>query len=195
MTKTTQAKLTQTKSTQPGNLIQPENTFWHFAAEDRRLGYGDGREIMAGQTLTVHDQPVMCQHGLHASRRAIDALDYAPGPVACLVTLGGEVLHDTDKSAGQERTALWVFDSSRLLREFACDVAETGLLNERTAGREPDPRTFAAIEVTRRFMRGEATEGERAAASAAAWNAFNDRLTQMLLAAYVAEGEALGTQH
>lgn len=44
--------------------------FWHFAADDRRLGYGDRRLIVPGETLTVSGDLVLCQHGLHASRRA-----------------------------------------------------------------------------------------------------------------------------
>lgn len=38
------------------------------------LPHGDGREVKAGETLTVTGPIIACKHGLHASRRAIDAL-------------------------------------------------------------------------------------------------------------------------
>ena len=149
-------------------LTQPENTFWHFLGEDCRLRYRDGRIVRAGETLRASGEIELCENGMHASRRAIDALSYAPGSVACLVTLGGDILHDTDKSVGQSRTALWIYDASELLREFACNVAEIALLAERKAGREPDPRSFAVIEVMRRFIQGKASKAERSAARSAA---------------------------
>ena len=42
-------------------------------------------------------------------------------------------------------------------RLFACDCAERALSRERDAGREPDPRSWAAVEIARRYARGEAT--------------------------------------
>ena len=68
--------------------MQPEGTYWHFLGADRRLSHGDGREVRPGETLRVKGRPRAGRHGLHASPRALDALRYAPGPVACLVTLG-----------------------------------------------------------------------------------------------------------
>ena len=56
----------------------------------------------------------------------------------------------------------------RIARLFSCDCAERALLRERAAGREPDARSFAAIEVARRFAKGEATDEERRNAAAAA---------------------------
>lgn len=53
---------------------------WHFCSEDRRLGYGDGREIKEGESLRVEGTPVLCKFGLHASVRILDALKYASGP-------------------------------------------------------------------------------------------------------------------
>ena len=152
---------------------QPEGTYWHFLAEDCRLGYDDGRKVVVGETLRVDETPILCKRGFHASQRAIDALRFARGPIVCLVTLGGTVLNETkqsisDKSVAQERTVLWMYNASNLLRHFACDVAEVALLAERKAGREPDARSFAVIEVMRRFMRGEASDSEWAIADTAA---------------------------
>jgi hypothetical protein len=105
-----------------------EETFWHFATVDGdgipRLGYSDGREIRVGETLTVECEPVLCEQGLHASKCIWDALGYAQGDklALCQVTLGGTVLHDNDKSVGQERTVLVMLDADatkQLLQEFA----------------------------------------------------------------------------
>ena len=64
---------------------------------------------------------------------------------------------------------------ARTLRLFACDCARRALERERSAGREPDPRSWTAVEVAERYARGEATEDDlaaaRAAARAAAWDA------------------------
>ena len=56
------------------------------------------------------------------------------------------------------------------LRQFGCDCVTRVLLRERASGREPDPRSWAAVDVSRRFAQGGATEAELAAAWAAAWD-------------------------
>ena len=56
-------------------------------------------------------------------------------------------------------------------RLFACDCAEWSLGRERDAGHELDPRSWAAVEVARRYARGEATDEELAAARDSAWAA------------------------
>jgi hypothetical protein len=132
---------------------------WHFASADMRLGYGDGREIVAGETLTVDGRPSLCERGLHASVRLIDAIEYAPeNPRLCRVEVGGEIATGADKIAGTERTCEWALSREQtdaVLREFACRVAEQAL--ERAG--VTDPRCH------------EATDAERAAAWAAAWAA------------------------
>jgi hypothetical protein len=60
---------------------------------------------------------------------------------------------------------LWALLRSELIpedwmHELACHIAEQRLLNERKLGREPDPRSWAAIEVKRRWIRGKATNEE-----------------------------------
>jgi len=65
----------------------------------------------------------------------------------------------------------------REMRLLACTWAERALRRDRRAGREPDPRSWAAVAVSRRFAAGDATVGERAAAwdaaGAAAWAAWD----------------------
>jgi hypothetical protein len=60
---------------------------------------------------------------------------------------------------------LWValhdeFCSHSLMRLFACACAERALTSEREAGRDPDPRSWEAVAVARRYARGMATDAE-----------------------------------
>jgi hypothetical protein len=50
--------------------------------------------------------------------------------------------------------------SDRILRFFACACAERALERERAAGREPDPRSFEAVAVSRRYADDRATSDE-----------------------------------
>src|SRR5690606_8005909 len=59
-------------------------------------------------------------------------------------------------------------------RLFAADCAEAALLGERASGREPDERSWAAVDAARRFARGEIKSAALSAARAvraAAWAA------------------------
>ena len=144
---------------------------WHFLRDDRRLNYPPHTLVEVGQKLTVKPPLELCYRGLHASKRAIDALQYAPGPIACQVELSGEILEGDDKVCATERTVLQMLDATNILHEFACWCAEQALLREREAGQEPDPRSWAAIDAKRKWMRGEITDSELAAAWDAAWDA------------------------
>jgi hypothetical protein len=143
---------------------------WWFAASDV-LPNGDGRAVVVGETLTVQGTPVLCDHGLHACRRVIDTLNYAPGEFLYRVRVGGQVVHGDDKMVGTERTALWRIDATRALRLFGCDVAEMALKAERKAGREPHKDSWDVVAVMRRWIDGKATDAERSAAWSAAWSA------------------------
>ena len=57
---------------------------------------------------------------------------------------------------------------SRLQRLFACDCADRAFTKERFFGREPDPRSVAAVSVARMFASGLATRDELFAAYSAA---------------------------
>ena len=93
--------------------------YWHFIAEDRRLRFGNHELVEEGKTYRTDGEPVLCHRGLHASERALDALDYAPGPIICRVTLGEMIVHGEDKSAATERTVLWMADATETLGSFA----------------------------------------------------------------------------
>ena len=77
---------------------------WWFSENSKRLGYGDNRKIKIGRTHKVEGELILCKHGLHASKRIIDALKYARGSIIWKVRLGGVIVHATDKSVASERT-------------------------------------------------------------------------------------------
>jgi len=137
---------------------------WHFLPYDGRLANGDGRDVRIGETLRVEGPLELCKHGLHASRRALDALKYAPGALACRVKLSGKIVEDDDKACATERTVLGMVDATRLLHEFACDVAEQALRRANVT----DERSWNAIWTKRRWLDGEASYAELAIARVAA---------------------------
>ena len=83
------------------------------------------------------------------------------------------------------RVRLWValegvFLTDRIMRLFACDCAERTLMRERERGRHSDPsrdpdlESWNAIEVSRRYAVGDATEEELYAAREAALGVVQD---------------------
>ena len=142
---------------------------WHFAPNDMRLANGDGRKIIPGKTLSVKGELSLCNHGLHASRRIIDALQYAANNQTqiCRVEVSGDVVSGDDKLCGTRRKCLWAVDADHLLHEFACRCAEDALALIKT----PDQRSFAAIKAKRNWLAGNITEAEMSAAKSAAWSA------------------------
>jgi len=143
---------------------------WHFLAEDKRLGYGDGRLVEVGQTLECDGKPVLCDNGMHGSVRLIDALKYASGPIVCRVKIEGDVIEGDDKLCGRRRTVLWMVDATRILHEFACQCAEDAL----ALVAQPDPRSVAAIEAKRKWLDGKITDEELDSAWVEAWAASRD---------------------
>jgi hypothetical protein len=79
---------------------------------------------------------------------------------------------------------------NRDLRELACVYAESALHQERRAGREPDPRSWAAIEAVRKWLQNEISDVElaaaEAAAEAAAWAAWDALVSEQLKLAVIA---------
>ena len=98
-------------------------TGWWFAPKDKKLANGDGRPIVIGKTHTVKGDIVPCQNGLHLSKRPLDAVRYAPGPVAYKVRGSGIIVphgNPIDKYSCSERTYIaGGVDCTDLLRRFA----------------------------------------------------------------------------
>ena len=151
---------------------------WWFGTTDKKLPHSDGRKIVIGKTHKVKGEIIPCEHGLHLSKRMIDALSYAPGPVIYRVVGSGIIVpHGSpiDKYACSERTYVsGGIDVSDTLRLFARECA-----------------LWKPPEIVVKYLKtGE--ESIRAAAWAAAWDAagdaaraaaitkFNNRLTAMV---------------
>ena len=96
---------------------------WHFTDLDCKLRFDDGRKVVAGETLTVDRDPILCKRGLHASERIIDALVNAPGLYVWSVELGGKRIDGDDKSAAQSRTARWGYDATAVILAWSRRVA------------------------------------------------------------------------
>jgi len=99
----------------PYNKINP-TLAWHFTDGRKLRG---GKPFRVGQTIR-HDEPlVLCDRGLHASTRIIDALAYAPGPYLSRVECSGEIITADDKLVCSRRKVIWCADASPLLTAFA----------------------------------------------------------------------------
>ena len=99
-------------------MSEQELLGWHFARADLRLGHGDEREIRVGETLTVEPPIELCERGLHASVRPLDALKYASESIACRVRLSGQVIAGEDKAVATERTVLVMVDGRHVFPAF-----------------------------------------------------------------------------
>ncbi len=145
---------------------------WHFLPESRCLQHSRSKKAITEGSVTKVRRPLeLCRHGLHASERAIDSLQFAPGPIVCRVELSGEILRGSDKACATERRVLWMADATRTLHEFAVWCARGALERQRATGHEPDPRSWAALDAKLAWLNGEITEQELAAARDAARNA------------------------
>ena len=152
---------------------------WHWIAQDRMTRYAPRVPIVVGETLRVEPPLALCERGLHASLRALDALQYAPGTIVCRVRMSGDIVRGNDKLVATERTVLWMYDATRVLHEFACCVAEAALLLAEVG----DARCWQAIEAKRAWLRGEIDDMQLAAAWDAAWAAASSAARDAAIAA------------
>lgn len=93
---------------------------WHFVDETLK----DGRPVPADGEALTHDGPIsLCESGLHASERVLDALKFASGNLICRVECDGVTERQADKFVCGSRTVLWRLDGEEVLRAFARKVA------------------------------------------------------------------------
>ena len=141
---------------------------YYFAANDKKLRHGDNRKIRVGITHKIKGTPVLCEHGLHASERLIDALKYAPGHMLYVVQLGGEIVKGEDKVVAQERTYVSFLNAKELLREFARKQALINIKKIKPYTTEED---YAIIIKWLKTGDKKYQIAARSAAAAAAWSA------------------------
>jgi len=150
---------------------------WYFARKDEKLGYGDGRKVAVGVKHTVEGPVTLCSHGLHASERIIDALQYANSSILYRVELSGDIDEGEKKSCSTERAYLERIDVGEVLGEFARECALSVV------------HLWDAPQIVLDYLK-TGNEDLRDAASAAAWAAAwaaagddqNEKLTGMVLA-------------
>ena len=142
-------------------MAKKRNLAWHFVGEKLR----DGRPVPAdGEWLEHNGALVMCESGLHFSRQPFDALQYAPGPILCLVEIDGTIVNGDDKGICTRRKIIARMDATELMRYFARMQALSVIhLNEDLCNSEV---------VVDYLMTGD--ESLRDAARAAARQHFND---------------------
>jgi hypothetical protein len=133
---------------------------WHFVAmKDGKPVLRDGRALPAvGEWLEHEEEVVMCGSGLHASKKILDALSFAPGNYICRVQCEGDILQADDKLVSSHRRIVWGYDAEQELRLFARQCALDVI------------HLWDAPDIVRQFLE-TGDESIRAAASAAAWAA------------------------
>ena len=142
------------------SVVDMIDAYWFGAREENGLvysvsgndpGWRDGEERIVDYPEAVR----LYRWGYHAADSWLNALESVPGPIACRVRLEVAFRNNDGKMVGPRRLLVEHADASRELRLFAADCAEHALLRERFVGREPDQRSWDAVEVVRQFARGE----------------------------------------
>ena len=167
---------------------------WHFINGDRLR---DGTTAPAdNEWLEYKGELVMCESGLHFSKKPHEALNYAPGATLCLIEYGGKVIMGDDKGVCSRRKIIARMDAAELLRFYArmqavkaleywdteppevvCDYLMTGDASLRAAARAAawaaasDAAGAAAGAAARAAAWAAARDAARDAAGAAAWAA------------------------
>jgi len=97
---------------------------WHFVGDTLR----DGKPIPQDGIWLHHlSTCVMCESGLHASRRILDALVYAPGATICRVECADIVGEEKNKLVAKSRKILWRINGEEVLRAFAEQLSLSSL--------------------------------------------------------------------
>jgi len=100
---------------------------YHFLREDMKSGEGNEPPWSKGETRIWDGECELCESGYHSSPTWLDALWYAPGPIACIVKVSKPIDRDSTKQVSQSRTLIDYRDATQPLRWFACECAERAL--------------------------------------------------------------------
>lgn len=120
-------------------------TCYHFSNAQGTLGFGDNRQIVLGETLSVDGTPKMCEWGLHGSQSILDALGYASGCHLWKVEISGNVDLGDDKLCGNNRKAIADYgDVMFLVVEFAKWCADRAAKSAKYATKSAKSAEYAA---------------------------------------------------
>jgi len=165
---------------------------YHFLGADMTAGSGNEPAWKVGETRSIEGECVLCGRGYHSSPSWFDALQYAPGAMACIVDVSEPVQKDETKQVSHQRTLVDCRDATRMLHLFAIECAERALKGANVT----DERCWNALKVKRDWLDGTATDAELDAAWAAALAARDaaeswqrTRLDEMMAELFKAAGE------
>jgi len=143
---------------------------WHYLPALGQLSHNDKRPVIVGKTLHHKGPVLLCESGLHASVRLVDALSHCCGRFLCRVECWGDVQTHSDKIAVRHRRCLAMADVTPQLRLFAVLCAEH-VLPIFEAKFPGDRRPRAAVDTAKRYLEGTASRDALITAANEAWNA------------------------
>ncbi len=145
---------------------------YHFLKEDMTAGEGREKAWEVGEERSFPENVTikLGTFGYHSAPTLWDALQGAPGPVACLVEISEPIEKDDTKQVSRTRKLIKAVNIERELRLFAADCAERVLyLFEKEYPEDDGPRK--EIQAMRDFANGKIDAAARAAVWAAARDA------------------------
>ena len=151
-------------------MSEPLIAYWFAMADKQGRAYSPNKpdeKWTVGQARTLNGEIIPCRYGFHGSSTLWQALDYAPGPLACKVELSGTIVQEHDKLAASQKTLLAAVNVERELRLFAADCAER-VLHIFELEYPHDDRPRKAIAAARDYADGRIDYAAMAAAMAAA---------------------------
>ena len=155
---------------------------YHFLKDNMKASNGSEGPWTIGETRAIKDveRIELCKYGYHSSPTLYDALNYAPGPIACLVEVSESLGFDSDptpkrrksgvtarstnkKNVHAQRTLIKAVNIDKELRLFAASCAQHVLyIFEKRHPNDLRPRK--AIQAARDYIHGKTSRKDLDAA-------------------------------